>query len=338
MKNILFTLVILFTYYANTQNTISYIDKEDIYENLSSNNDAEAYSKNVELLSKISPNDSSYCDILISKSYFLLNSEQYDEALKTINNGLALDCSNSNLSLYINKGLTFTLMEKYDKAIDVYHTALKTYPKNAELWCNLGIALEASSKTTEAIKAYEKAITLKPLYPLPHLKLGDICYKQERISQALMCFNTYLILVIDEDNAFEVLKALNTIASSKNENKAKPNFSISKDDDAFDELDLIITNKIALNKKYKTGQKINIPLVKQNHILLEQLKTFELGEGFWSKKYVPLYQWIANNNLFEDFTYTICYSIENEKYSKIVKNKEKNIVAFLSKFFTELAS
>lgn len=339
MKNIIsLALLLLCIAKFSAQEKIPFIDLDEIYEQISDKSSLEDYAKNVELLNKISENDSSYCRILVSKSYYQLNSEKYDDALKTVNEGLERECGDLNLSFYINKGLTYTLMEEYDKAIEVYNTGLKTYPKNAELWCNKGIAYENASKIDEAIDAYQTAITLKPTYGRPHLQLGNICYKQERITQALMCFNIYLILIIDEENAFNTLQSLNNAVSSRNENEANPDLEISHDDDAFDELDLILSNKIALNKKYKTGHNIEIALTKQNHAMLEQIKEFEGNEGFWDKKYVPIYKWIAENDHFENFIYTLCYSIENEKYAKIIKSNEKNIIEFLKSFYNKWRS
>ncbi|MEW4922127.1 tetratricopeptide repeat protein [Algibacter sp. 2305UL17-15] len=334
MRHILALALLLFiSLKSEAQEKIPFIDLDDIYEQLSEGEELSDYSKNIELLNKISKNDSSYCDVLVSKSYYLLNSEKYEEALKTIDEGLGLDCGSLNLSFYINKGLTYTLMEDYDKAVDVYKKALETYPKNAELWFNKGLAYEKAENLEEAIKAYQTAITLKPTYAQPHLQLGNICYKQERMTQAMMCFNVYLILIIDEENDFRTLQSLNSIVSDKNNNEANPDFEISPDDEAFDDMDLILSNKIALNKKYKTGHKIEIPLTKQNHALLEQIKDFEGNDGFWDKKYVPLYKWIAEHDLFENFTYTLCYPIENKRYAKIIKSNEKNIIDFLGKFY-----
>ncbi|MBC3756827.1 tetratricopeptide repeat protein [Hyunsoonleella sp. SJ7] len=325
--------LLLFSVKAIAQDKIPFIDLDDIYEQLSSGDQDEDYKKNVELLNTISKNDSSYCDVLVSKSYYLLNSNQYDKAIATIDEGLGLDCDGVNLSFYINKGLTLTLMEEYTKAVEVYNTALKRYPKNAELWFNKGLAYEKAGQLERAIEDYKASIRLKPTYGRPHLQLGNICYKQERMTQALMCFNVYLLLIIDEDNAFSILQSLNNVVGDRNENEVNPDFEISPDDEAFDELDLILNNRIALNQKYKTGHKIEIALTKQNHALLQQINEVVGNGGFWDQKYIPLYKWIADNGLFENFIYTLCYPIENEKYAKAVKSNEKGIVDFIGKFY-----
>jgi len=334
MKHITaFTLLLFVFLKVEAQEKIPFLDLDTIYEQLSDGSEPEDYNKNTELLNKISKNDSSYCDVLVSKSYYLLNATKYNEALNVIDEGLNLNCGDLDLSFYINQALIYTIKEDYDKADEVYNKALEIYPKNAELWMNRGRAYEKAKNLEAAINAYQTAIILKPTYAQAHLQLGNICYKQERITQALMCFNVYLTLIIDEENAFNILQSLNTIVTEKNENEANPNLEISVDDDAFDELDLILNNKIALNKKYKTGHKIEIALTKQNHALMDQIKDFEGHGGFWDKKYVPLFKWIAENNHFENFIYTLCYPIENEKYAKIIKNNEKNIADFLTIFY-----
>ena len=145
----------------------------------------------------------------------------------------------------------------------------------------------------------------------------------------------YLLLSYDEDGAFNTLKSLNNIVSDKNENEANPDFQISPDDESFEDIDLVINNKIALNKDYETGNKINISLTKQNHALLAQLEDFEGNGGFWDKKYVPLFNWIRENNRFDDFTYTLSYSIQNEKYMKVIEQNKKEIASFINSFYTK---
>src|SRR5690606_14543155 len=153
--------------------------------------------------------------------------------------------------------------------------------------------------TTEAINALQNAILYNPMYASPHLKLGDIAYREEKMAQALMSYNFYLLLQPDAPDSFHVLQNLNARVSAKNPNTAKPGVVFSPDSESFKELDLIINNKIALNDNYKTGNEINIAFVKQNHALLEQLKKYKGEEGFWAKTYVPFFQWVSEEDKFD---------------------------------------
>ena len=90
-----------------------------------------------------------------------------------------------------------------------------------------------------------------------------------------------LMIEPDTDRGFALLKYMNEIASSKNENDPIKDLIVSDDDEAFEDIDLIINNRVVLNQDYDTKTKIEIPLVKQNHALLEQLKSIEGNGGFW---------------------------------------------------------
>ncbi|WP_248724713.1 tetratricopeptide repeat protein [Seonamhaeicola sp. ML3] len=315
------------------QEKIPFVDVDEVLELVSKSSDEGDYAKTLEHLNKINKSDSSYCSILTSKSYYLLNSEKYEEVIQTTNEGLSLGCHDTKLSFYINKGLAYNYMEDYDKALKVFNEGLKIFPKNYLLWYNKGVVLESSDRLEDAIKAYQESIVLRPTYIRPHLQLGNICYKQRRITQALMCYDVYLLLKFGDKSAFNTLQSLNNVVKEKNENEPNPDLEISVDDEAFDEIDLIIENRIALNKNYNVDNKINISLTKQNHALLAQIEDFEGNGGFWDQNYVPLFKWIANNNLFDGFTYTLSHSIKNEKLKKIIDQHEKDILDFRNAFY-----
>ena len=314
MKKVLFSsFLLLFYFTVLSQEKIPLIDFDSISKSALKYSNSNDYENVVNELNKINKNDSSYCTVLISKSYYLLNSKKYNEAIEATNEGLAQNCYNSNLSFYINKGLAHDYLEKYEEALSIYNEGLEIYPKNYLLWYNKGVVLEKLDRKKEAVTALQTAITFNPLFAKPHLQLGNLCYKQDRISQALMCFNIYLLLSIEEDEAYKTLNSLNNLVAERNESVVNPDFKISPDDESFYEMDLILNNKIALNKNYNTGNKININLIKQNHALIHQLKEYKGNGGFWDKKYVPFYKWISENNLFDNFSYTLCYPIQNEQ-------------------------
>lgn len=290
------------------------------------------FENTLEVLEKINKNDSTYCSVLVTKSYYLLKLQRYDEAIKVTNEGLARDCWASNSSFYINQGNAYLNKEEPAKALEVYRTALETYPKNATLWYNTGIVLEKLEKEGEAMEAYKRAIFYDPVYASAHLKLGDICYRQNRMTQAMMCYNMFLLLQPDGANSFQMLKNLNEVASRKNDNSGNPELEKLFGSEKFSTTDLILNNKIALNDNYKIDHKIDLPLTRQDHVLLEQLKTYKGKEGFWTSVYVPMYQWIASNNYFDQFIYTIFYSVENENFKKEVNRNIDEIKDFVSAF------
>jgi len=307
------------------QEKIEFVDYYDILEDIEEAKEKKEYAKLIEYLDKIHPDDSLYESVLVTKSYYLLQQEKYDEAVKTSDIGLEIERGQERYSFLLNKGVAFLRAKRFEEALSVYDDAIKEFPKNHVLYYNRGIIYEKLEKFDKVIESYIQSITLNPFYPDSHLQLGKICYKEHKISQALMAFNMYLLLNPDGQKSFEVLNSVNTSVSKKNELQPK-GITISKDDETFEDIDLTINSRIALNQNYEINNKINIALSKQNHALFEQLKEYEGNQGFWDRKYVPFYKWIFENNHFDNFTYTISYSIKKEsvleKDGLMIKEKE----------------
>ncbi len=328
MKNQIVLPFLFFCLFNFAQEKIDFVDYDSVYEKVFESSEEVDHEEAIEHLNKISKNDSTYCSVLVSKSYFFLNLKKYDEAITVVEQGLSSDCYDLHADFYVNKSVALLNQGSYQDATAVCNQGLKRFPQNKTLLYNKGLSLEGLKRTEEAVGVYQQVITLDPFYRKPYLQLGNICYRQELISQALMCFNMYLLIEPDADNAFNVLKSLNNTVQSKNENSRNPDIKVSIDDDAFEEMDLIINNKIALSEKYDAGNEIDIALTRQNHALLESLKGFSGNGGFWDNKFVTYYKWIEENDFFDVFSYTLSYAIENEGYKKIVEKKEDEIIAF----------
>lgn len=332
MNKILVPLFLFFSILSYCQEKIPFIDIDEISTSVTKASQNGEYEKALEMLDQINKNDSAYTSVLVTKSYYQLALKQYDKALANIDAGLAIDCGDLKASLYQNKAVALLSQEKYEEALKILKEGLQFFPKNHLLAYNRAVTLEKLERLKEAVKAYEATIILNPFYKNSYLQLGNICYKQERISQALMCFNMYLLLEPDADNSFKIINSINNIVGAKNENEQDSSFQISEDDEAFDDIDLILSNKIALNKNYKIDNEIKVALAKQNHVLLDQLKDFEGNGGFWDTKFVPFYRWILNEGHFDQFVYTILYSIENEKFKKVIEKNTKKIISFIELF------
>jgi tetratricopeptide (TPR) repeat protein len=55
--------------------------------------------------------------------------------------------------------------KRIDDAIEIFKLNVEYYPNSANVYDSLGDALQAAGKKDEAIKAYEKALTIDPNYP-----------------------------------------------------------------------------------------------------------------------------------------------------------------------------
>ncbi|CAL2086613.1 tetratricopeptide repeat protein [Tenacibaculum sp. 190524A05c] len=310
------------------QEKIPFVDYTEI-QKLAEKSELEGdFIKAAEHLNKVNKNDSVYYYALSDKAYYLLNAEKYDEVIKIADEVIKNGSKSSRSNSYINKGVALTNLKKFDKAIENYNDALKVYPKNYLLWYNKGVTSKNQENYDEAVACFKTSMTLNPFYKNTHIQLGDIFYKQKRITQALMSYNFYLLLDPDAAESSRVLEKLNQLVKTKNPNERDEELELSDADDSYEEIDLILESQMSLKKEYEIDNKINISLTRQNHIMLELLKKFEGDGGFWEQKYGEFYKWIAENELFDVFTYTISYSVRNEKLKKVIKRKEKDIINF----------
>ncbi len=328
-KSIVFHLASLLFCFNSTfwaQEKLVYTSSTKILEEVKNTKDSD---KIIELLNKVNVNDSLYSDIMVSQSYYLLQQKKYDEALKAIDQGLEKNDLESRRSLFLNKGVCLMDQQKYEQAIENINTALKEYPKNNLFYFNRGITYYNMKEFQKAYLDFKKSILLNPYHAKSHYYIANICFQEQKLAQALMAYDMYLILNPDGKGSFEVLQSTNQLFSRKPENKST-GLQLSTDDTVFSTLDQFIGNVIALNKDYKVDHKIDIALTKQNHLLFSQLDTLEEKDGFWSKKYIPFFKWIQQNNKFDDFIYTICYSIENEKFKKIIAKQINPVTQFVA--------
>ena len=330
----LLTSLLVFTFLSSQEKTLGHPNSyEEIYKNVKHFIEAKDYQNIITEFEKLNKNDSLYCDVLLSKSFYAIQLKDFPKAESYIMEGLSLPCVDVKESFCQNLASVLINQEKYDKAISVLQEALDDYPKNSKLWYNLGVAHENSRNYEEAISCYIKTIAINPFYKRPFAQLGGLCAKKGLVSQALMCYNMFLIL--EPENSFQSLNYINNYSGDPDKEDVHLQVDISDKDDVFEEIDLVLKSGLSLNKDYETGNKININLVRQNHALLEQLNGVDIKGGFWGNKMVPFYLWINENNLFDEFVYTVTYSIKNEKFkSEVDKNLDK-IRAFVENFKTK---
>ena len=337
MTTRLILLLVLATLKVSGQGNSAYIPYEEALTKVADYNSEKNYEKALEVLNQIHPSDSNNCGIEVSRSYYLMNLKRFQESLEVTNKGLANGCPDWRASLYINKGIALLNSEEYEACLSVYNQALEEFPMNPELWYNKGKCLETMGRNEQAVRMYEEALRRNPFYRLAYRDMGNIYYKQHQMGQALMSYNLFQLLAPDADDALQILQSLNNIAGSVNENEPKPDVSLGTDDEGFQQIDLILEQRVALSEGYETGNDIDIALVRQNHALLQQLKDFKGSGGFWETALVPFYQWIQGSDQFNTFIYTLCYSIENAESAKVIQKNTSEIETFFNEYKEKLS-
>lgn len=336
MKKLIFAIIVIVNTLCYSQEKVEYIDYETISKEINNLSEKKEYDNIIGIINKVNKNDSIYSPLQVTKSYYLMQLKKHEEVIKITKIGLQNSDRNESLSFYINQSLSYWYLKDFENAFKSIDEGLKEFPKNFTLFYNKGLFYYDLEKYENALEMFIISANLNPFNPNVHLKIGNICYKQHLTAQALMSFSTYLLLNPDGAGSFAVLNSLNKLLGKENVNKKIKGLKISSDDDAFEEIDLILDNRIALSSDYKIDNEINIAFVKQNHALFQTLNSFNGNGGFWDLTYVELYKWIASNDYFDNFIYTTTYSIENPKFKKIVEKKREDVIEFIKLFKNKL--
>lgn len=333
-------VAILITYFfmistLPAQQVKTFLNKSDLVDNLYEIPEDDYQGRIDYLLKNINENDTLYPDMLILLSYYEIQQKNNDQAIEYCNQGINSDAFSIKNTLFNNKASAFLAEKKYDEALRTIKEGLKEYPQSAKLHYVNGLIYEAKEDFKEAVNWYQKAIRLSPYNASYHYKLGEVMYYADLVSQSALCFNMYLILNPDGEGSLSVLSALNTMLTTKNEEKKFDKKKL-ENYQTFSELDVLVKNYVALNNKYKVPSKIDLPYVKQSHLILSSLKDIKKENDFWGNYYIPFFEHIMKNDLFEDYSYTISYSINSEsKYKPIVIKNEQNIIKFIDNVFTK---
>ena len=320
------TIFMGITLYA--QEKIENTTYADIKDDLTAALAADNYKDCVRLIDKINVNDSIYKSLSITKSYAYLQNKEYEKAVDYINKTLPNTKGESRYSLLLNRAVSYERWGKKEKAIEFYDNLLEEYPKAYQPHYNKALVLFQDKQWNKGYDILEKSLFLSPFDKDTHYKMGELYYVERKLSQALMSLSMSLFTNPDSQNSFEYLKVVNASFSRKSKEEAR-GIEFTEDDSAFKNVDLVLSNGVALNSKYKIKNKIKIPLVKQLTVLFEQLETLEGKGDFWDKKMIPFFKWIKSSDNFDNFIYTICFSIENPSYKKIVLKNKSNIINFI---------
>ncbi len=89
----------------------------------------------------------------------------------------------------LREGIRFYRGGDHGRAEEAFRAALARDPASAESQNNLGLALRAQGRLTEAISAYQAAIRLRPDYPEAHHNLGVASFSLGRLEEAIRNFS-----------------------------------------------------------------------------------------------------------------------------------------------------
>jgi antitoxin component YwqK of YwqJK toxin-antitoxin module/tetratricopeptide (TPR) repeat protein len=326
------SLFISTTYFAQIK---SYQSAAEVYEDgIEAYSNAD-YDKAFEKFASINYNDTAYFDAQFKALTIASEQKQYDTVLDIANTVLASRAYNPYKAYFLNnKGRALNGMERYEEAAEVYEQALTEYPDYYLLHHNSGNNLYDMEKYDEAMQAYQTAIMYNPRYFGSHLKIALMCAEVGELTKAALAMNMVLMLESSAPNAVNYIAILEGIYEGSFETKDyKINFVEEED---FEDIDVLIENKIAQNKGYKVKCKLQFSFIKTNHLVFEKIDYIEGDNGFWNQNYVQFFKSLYKAKQFPYYSYYNCVTIEDGSIQNVIKKNLSKTKAFISWGVSEL--
>jgi len=144
-----------------------------------------------------------------------LRKNQYEEAVKTYEEGLRIE--DKDVSLNNELGLALNRLERYDDSARYLETAVSFDPTNLGIRYSLASNYRDKGNYEVAIAEYEKILRVKPDYPHIHNDLGGIYRQQGRNNEAQQAYQKEISFVRQRilSNPKDVI-ALNDLANALN--------------------------------------------------------------------------------------------------------------------------
>lgn len=285
--------------------------------------DQKSYYDAIEKFKQVSVNDTNYSTAQYETALTYLKLEEYFFAQKILKELIGLEVSYPNRAkAYVLLGQAYDGDKKLDEALKAYEEGLKMYPKSQALYFARATTYAKFDKHQEALEDFKRSAMCNIGHPGTHLRLGMIAAREGQYTQSLLSLMTFLLLEPYSDRSASVVSLIEQIADGSYAADPK-NIVLSAEGDKFDDLNLFITNKVALQDKYKAKFTIPTSYAKQMHLVLSTIKYEKSDEGFWNQTYMPFYEDIFKSNLLDGMVLFTLKSVESKDIQKKLASKSK---------------
>ena len=127
-----------------------------------------------------------HADTLHLMGLLSFHAKQYDHALEWISRAVGQQPKTDYLT---SLGTVLANLGRGEEALKAFDKAVQLKPLDADLWRNLGNVLVDVERRTEAILSFQHALKLNPRHWDAASKAGRLLFEQERFEEALACFS-----------------------------------------------------------------------------------------------------------------------------------------------------
>src|SRR5690242_16204294 len=135
----------------------------------------------------------------LARSVSLHLEGKHKDALKELNT--AIENGEESAEIFAAKGHIQFELEQYADAIKSYEKLLSVAPRHTTANFNMGICYEKQGRWNEATEAFQKAIATDPQRVEAQLGLGICLLHQEKPEPAIACFDKVLARTPDHETS-----------------------------------------------------------------------------------------------------------------------------------------
>ena len=130
--------------------------------------------------------DPNHADTLHLMGLLSFHAKQYDHAAEWISRAIRQEPKTDYLT---NLGTTLVNQGRREEALKAFDKAVQLKPLDADLWRNLGNVLIDLERPADAMLSFQHALKLDPRHFDAAYKAGQLLHQSERFEEALVCFN-----------------------------------------------------------------------------------------------------------------------------------------------------
>ena len=288
----------------------------------------EKYQASIDKYAKIVSGDSSYPISVYETALSYTALKKYKESTVFARKALEVDLKDKR-ELMLMIAANYDYDEKPDSAYYFYDLGQRIFPYTHRFRFERGATFARQKKYKEALSEYAEAIKFNPFHSNSHLQMGILASEADQPTLAILAFTTYVILNNHASNAVSVLSLAEQIAQNEyipEKTIDKENFSFAN---SFEEVDMVVRSKLALQEKYKVKSDIEYKLIRQIQAICEKLPEKGTSDNYVVNFYTDFYKQLFKNDYFNGMSVHIVEAVDNESIQKMVKKKKSDVEKFV---------
>ncbi|TVT41713.1 hypothetical protein FNT36_09805 [Hymenobacter setariae] len=286
--------------------------------------DADKYDEAAARYQLVTPGDSAYAQAQAELALSLLAAEKYQASIEAARRSMAIEPFEPEL--YSTLGSAHEGLKQLAEARQAYAAGLKLFPYNENLWVNQGVFELNQQQTAAAMASLQRSIELRPAKASGHRLLGILAARQGQTTHAMLSLLLFLAIEPEGPRSNAVLVDLERLSQGVAIIGKEDQTAPVAPNAAFEELDQLITSKVALNAGYTTKVKFKAAIVKQLQLLVEKFPLdADPASDFWLRAYGPVVKALRQDDNLTTFTYLILSSADDKIAQQWLKSNKSRL-------------